>query len=268
MFGQLARNLARDGVASLRVDEAGVGESTGAVTTDFRERIPHVEALVDAAAIAAGAHGIPLVLLGHSEGALIAPIVAAERPDVDGLVLLAPPVLPGRKVWIDQQVTMTHQGLPDLAETDYANVEAALNQVVDAVEAQDMPAIEAGVTAWFDAAGLLEVLRADGTLEGAVARMQSAEMHTFLTYDPRPALAAIDRPVLAIFGAIDANVSPDVNRAPLEAIAGADWQIVVMPDADHFFMRAEGAAPGEHVFGQMVLDPGLSDLIAAHVSGD
>ena len=262
MFGQLARGLAGEGVASLRVDEAGVGESTGAVTADFRERLPHVAAMVDAAAIEAEARGIPLILLGHSEGAMIAPLVAADRPVVDGLVLLAPPVLPGRQVWIDQQVSMTRQGLPDLTETDYVNVELALNAVVDAVEVRDMDAIEAGVTAWFDAAGLLEVLRADGTLDGAIARMQSAEMHTFLTYDPRPALAAIERPVLAIFGEIDANVSPDMNRAPLEAIAGPAWRIEVMPDADHFFMRAEGAAPGEHVFGEMVLDPALAALIA------
>lgn len=262
MFGQLAQGLAAEGIASLRVDEAGVGESAGEITADFRERIPHVAAMVDAAAVEAEARGVPLILLGHSEGAMIAPIVAAERRDVGGLVLLAPPVLPGRTVWIDQQVTMTRQGLPDLTEADYANVEAALNAVVDAVEARDMDAIEAGVTVWFDAAGLLEVLRADGTWEGAVARMQSAEMHTFLTYDPRPALAALNQPVLAIFGEIDANVSPELNRESLDTIAGPGWQIVVMPEADHFFMRAEGGAPGEHVFGQMVLDAALPALIA------
>lgn len=99
LFRAMAEELAAQGIATLRLDESGVGESTGPHTAHFGQRVPHMIAGLDALKNRPELAGRPVGLLGHSEGAMVAPLVYAERDaQVDFLILLAAPGVAGRDV--------------------------------------------------------------------------------------------------------------------------------------------------------------------------
>ena len=103
VFLVLADYLTRKGIVVLRVDDRGVGKSTGdrtnATTADFA---------TDAEAGVAYLKTRPEVdphkigLVGHSEGGLIAPMVAARNPDVAFIVMMAGPGVPGDEILLEQ----------------------------------------------------------------------------------------------------------------------------------------------------------------------
>src|SRR5690606_17160815 len=102
-FLVLADHLTRRGIAVLRVDDRGVGKSTGdfgsATSADFasdvRAGVAYLKSRDDVDPAAIG-------LIGHSEGGLIAPMVAAEADEVAWIVLMAGPGLPGDSILILQ----------------------------------------------------------------------------------------------------------------------------------------------------------------------
>ncbi|GAI74447.1 unnamed protein product, partial [marine sediment metagenome] len=98
-FLVLADYLTRQGIAVLRVDDRGVGESTGdfsnATSEDFASDVlAGIEYLKTRKEINPEKIG----LVGHSEGGLIAPIVAVKSPDVAFIVLMAGPGLTGEEI--------------------------------------------------------------------------------------------------------------------------------------------------------------------------
>src|SRR5215468_7170224 len=102
-FLVLADYLTRRGVAVLRVDDRGVGGSTGAVSTSTSENFA-ADALAGIEFLK-GHKGIDakrIGLIGHSEGGLIAPMVASQSNDVAFIVLLAGPGLPGEDILLAQ----------------------------------------------------------------------------------------------------------------------------------------------------------------------
>jgi len=98
-FQAIARYLAKNGIASLRYDDRGVGESTGdflnATSEDFAK---------DAVAVWNYAKTTPEIdptsigILGHSEGGLVGPIAAVWEPGIAFLILLAPPGVTGSEI--------------------------------------------------------------------------------------------------------------------------------------------------------------------------
>ncbi|MFC4725986.1 alpha/beta hydrolase [Glycocaulis abyssi] len=261
MFAELADALAAGGVATIRVDEAGVGESTGERTQSFRERIPHVTATLDHARSLEGFAGIPVGFYGHSEGASLAVLVAAERAQhVDLLVLAGAPGARGHNVWVDQQHTLLTGQFPHL---DPDGIRGALTAVADASIAGQPEPVYAAVRALFELLEAPDHVYEDGSFEQYASRMASIEMADFLDYDPAPAFGGLQVPTLAVWGAIDRQTSPALNAPILERVRGDDpaYTAVVLPDQDHFFLRGAGLEPGEHRFGEMSLAPELPDAI-------
>jgi hypothetical protein len=106
-FRVLADHLTKRGIAVLRLDDRGVGGSTGkqadATSEDFATDVAAgVEWLAKCPDIARKRIG----LIGHSEGGLIAPIVANQRSDVAFMVLLAGPGLRGDSLMILQNMAV------------------------------------------------------------------------------------------------------------------------------------------------------------------
>src|SRR5262249_22610129 len=92
----LADHLTRQGVAVLRVDDRGVGGSTGTLATatgdDFADDVlAGVEFLKTRSEINPKRIG----LIGHSEGGMVAPLVASKSNDIAFIVLMAGPGVPG-----------------------------------------------------------------------------------------------------------------------------------------------------------------------------
>ncbi|MDT7857309.1 alpha/beta hydrolase [Rubrivirga sp. S365] len=253
LFLVLADHLARRGIAVLRYDERGVGASTGdfgaATTSDFA---------LDAQAAAEHLAGRPEVssvgVVGHSEGGLVAPLVANAPDAVDFVVLLAGPAVPGRDI-LRYQLSrgLGGAGVSDAGRAAYG---AALDRLLDEVSTgSPADAAERAADAFRDeTAGLGPADREALGLDAAPAVPLAAGLagpweRYFIAYDPVPALRALRVPALAVFGGLDRQVRADDNvpamRAALaDAPAGSD--VVVFEGLNHLFQPTETGDPAEY----------------------
>jgi hypothetical protein len=246
-FLVIANALARSGIAAARYDDRGVGGSGGAATLaaattkDFSE---------DAAAVVAwlrSADGIDparVGLIGHSEGGVIAPMVAASDERIAFIVLLAGSGVPGRDLLLEQY-RLIHQaagaGEEALREIRRRQ-EHALDLVIrgaDPGEVKD--AIRALIEAQIAATGQVLPESLDEAIEAHHRMADIPWMRFFLTYDPRPVLARVRCPVLALNGTLDLQVSCDQNLPDIEkAIRGAGGDVTVLryEGLNHLFQPA------------------------------
>jgi pimeloyl-ACP methyl ester carboxylesterase len=245
LFHVVSDALTRRGIATLRYDERGVGASTGsfagATTDDFAQ---DVQVLVEALAARKEIDTDRLGIYGHSEGGLVAPRVATRSDQVDFLVLLAPPGVPGRDLIVEQAVRITEAGGAQGPAVD--SVRAVQERIVRAVtEAPDSAAAAERARRVLEAQGA-----AGAQVQQQVEQLTSAWYRAFLAYDPLPALRKVDVPTLVLFGEHDLQVPPDQNRPPIEtalrAGARSDVTVRTVPGVNHLFQPAETGLPSEY----------------------
>ena len=268
-FLVVADYLARHGVVVLRADDRGTGKSTGrfngSTTRDFADdtagavRFLRTREFVDR-----------IGLIGHSEGGLIAPMVASDPAlmgnEVDFLVLLAAPGVPGDQIVIEQQILVSRaMGLPEtLIEQNREREEKILSIArteSDAVLAKSKMRAALGE---FGSAGPMNLL--DSRFDEA-----STPWFRFLIgYDPGPALRALKQPVLALNGALDVQVPPAQNLPAitweLEAGGNKDYEVVKMAGLNHFFQTATTGAPSEYGEIEETISPAVLNLIGEWVA--
>jgi len=211
-FRQLAERLADEGIGVLRLDDRGVGGSGGPLgtTADYADDVRQTVAWLRARRDVAGAK---IALVGHSEGGVIAPIVAADDPALAGIVLLAAPSKNGRAILADQfrRPIEIASGLSDSAR------QAELATVPQAVERFSQ------TNAW---------------------------SRWFADYDPLPVLRRVRVPVLILQGALDRQVSPgqaDTLAATLRDAGHRDVTETVYPGLNHLFLHTDGdGSPTEY----------------------
>jgi len=91
-----------------------------------------------------------------------------------------------------------------------------------------------------------------------VAVLTSPWYRWFLTFDPAPVLAALDIPVLALFGAKDFQVPPALNAAPMRAaLRHPQSRVEILPDLNHLFQPAATGAMSEYARIETTLSPAL-----------
>lgn len=269
-FLVLADHLARRGIASLRCDDRGFGASTGdfgdATTLDFAD-----DARAQVAFLAGHEDVGSIGLIGHSEGGLIAPFVAAENDDVDWLVLLAGTGVPGLDVILAQSSAIQLAGGADEAAVREQSV--AQRAVFDAVLADDLDRAEREMRTLIALQTQMNGVDADEQLIDTMTAQQMEGLlsqpwiRTFLTLDPRPALAKVTQPVLVLNGELDLQVLPDQNIPEIEAALehNGDVEIRVLPGLNHLFQPAETGAPSEYADIEVTFDPGALEIISGWI---
>jgi pimeloyl-ACP methyl ester carboxylesterase len=205
-FLVIADYLARHGIASLRYDDRGFARSTGnfaaATSADFAvDAQAAVHFLQQVPGIARDRVGI----LGHSEGGLIGPMVAARTRDVAFLILMAGPGMPGDSLSLLQLRRLVGNGAPAAQVDVIAATNGRLYAAV--VGARDSADAAARVIAVRDSiiAGTAEDQRASvaARINGGLPTLLSPWMRYFLRYDSRTALRNVHVPVLALGGTLD-----------------------------------------------------------------
>ncbi|MEK6302260.1 MAG: alpha/beta fold hydrolase [Acidobacteriota bacterium] len=225
-FGQIAEALASRGVAVLRVDDRGVGKSAGlqtlssATMADFADDVrAQVEYLRSRREIDPGR----IALAGHSEGGVIAPMVAGTDPRIAAIVLMAGTAKRGNVV-LGYQVAYQLDASTTLSDKEKAKQRAEQLDEIRAV-------MEGG-----DTSKLSEFMR-------------SPWMKHFLIYDPLPAIAKVRQPILVLQGEIDRQVTAD--QAPMiekaaRAAGNKDVTVRMFPGLNHLFLPAKTGAPSEY----------------------
>lgn len=215
MYRNIGEYLVERGVAVLLYDKRGVGGSTGDWESEtFDERAQDVAAMVTYLQSRAEIDPNRIGLIGHSQGAYIAPLVVAEYPsDVKFVVMLAGS---GQKVW-DQ--ILTNERAESLGN---GSSEDEVNERVAGLEGQ------------------LQFIQ---ELQSPCRALKAHYLCFVLDYDPTPALEQLTVPTLALYTELDTQVLPNVNiplvESALKIACNTDFTIYTFEQANHWFAPAE-----------------------------
>ena len=266
-FWVLADYLSRAGIAVLRVDDPGIGESTPhpepPTTADFAT---DVEAGV--AFLKVDDRIGPIGLIGHSEGGLIASIVASRRDDIGFVVLMAGPGVLGAELLLKQNERIFDtMGIAGERKQNLLTLLERLFTILtsDLAEDEMHHGVDGIVRKQFEINGVPAAQQDETQVQAAVDQVLNPWMRYFLSFDPRPALVAIKVPVLALNGELDVQVDVDQNLTAIAAALekGGNRNVTVhrLPKHNHLFQRAKTGLVNEYTTIEETLSPEVLDLI-------
>lgn len=256
-FLVLADYLTRQGIAVLRYDDRGTGKSTGkfanATTQDFAT---DAEAAFKYLKTRKEINPKKIGLAGHSEGGIVAPIVAVNNPDVDFIVLLAGTAIPGDELMVLQNYMIGKaNGMP---ETELTKLSAINRNIYNLIkEEENIAVLKTRLQAAFNK-DLKPILIANGIPEHQVSNyieMQVSDITSpwyvnFIRYNPAPTLEKVKCPVLAINGSKDVQVSAKANLDAIKRIAEKSGNkkitTVELDGLNHLFQTSTTGAPTEY----------------------
>jgi len=267
-FLVLADYLTRKGIAVLRYDKRGIGKSNGdfakATTEDFSaDAESALNYLKTRKEIAPGKMGA----IGHSEGALIAPMLGANG-SVSWIVLMAGPAQTGEKIMLSQS-----QAIASAAGMPVAQVARSLDFDKKAYELvrteKDPGLLEKKIDAMVVSSGM-----AEGSMPASVAAqihmLSSPWFRFFLDYDPVPTLQKVKCPVLALNGEKDLQVSAAENlpviQKTLEDAGNKNVTTKSLPTLNHLFQHADSGTPTEYGAIEETISPEVLQIIGDWVS--
>lgn len=272
-FLVLADYLTRRGIAVLRVDDRGVGGSTGstrdATSADFAQ---DVEAGVAFLKSRPEINADQIGLIGHSEGGIIAPLVASRSKDIAFIVLLAGTGLPGADVLYAQAAAILKVAGADADEL--ARNKSLQERMIAVVRSEKDNALaekklRTQMEEWadrFPKAEKQQALASLPLLEGQVKMVLTPWFRHFLDYDPRPALRKVRCPVLALNGSKDVQVDAKVNLAAIAAAlkegGNRDVTVQELPGVNHLFQTCKTGAVSEYGTIEETLAPVVLETIA------
>lgn len=254
-FLVLADYFTRNGIAVLRYDDRGVGESTGdffsATSKDFAS-----DALFAVEFLKKRKDINRIGIIGHSEGGVIAPMVAVKSDDVDFIILLAGTGLPGDQILLLQtELISKANGISEEDIQDILSISRKTYNIIltehDSVEANKKlrDLFEKTYDSLSDQEKE-EVGDKDNFIEMKLKTILSPWFRYFITYNPYPTLTEVKCPVLAINGEKDLQVPPKENLSAIERAlkegSNENYKIVELPGLNHLFQTAETGSPLEY----------------------
>jgi len=257
-FLVLADYLTKKGIAVLRFDDRGVAKSTGdfktATTMDFAKDVRaglhylHSRKEVDKSKIG---------LMGHSEGGVIAPIVAGNSKDIDFIVLLAGTGIRGDKLMLLQKEKIERQmGVPENEIQKGQEIFKGAYDIILASSANDNT-LSTKINSY------LKLQFGDKMneqqLSAVTAQITSPWMVYFLRFNPASVLGKVKCPVLALNGDKDVQVPADVNLDAIKKalVKGGNSKTTakVLPNLNHLFQECKTGSPDEYATIEQTFSP-------------
>ncbi len=264
-FLVLSDYLTRRGIAVLRVDDRGTGKSTGnfdsATTQDFAS---DAEAGIDFLMSRTDVDRKRIGLIGHGEGAIIAPMVAVKMPQVAFLVLLAGTAVPGEQVLLEQtERSEKAAGITrDQRRADRkigtllygmireGKTESELRKALFKLPEDDQPFI----ASW----------------QRQLHHLEAPWLRFFLSYDPAATLEKVKCPVLALEGEKDLQVMPEQNVPAMKAALGRggnrDVEVDLLPGVNYMFQTAKTGLGWEYAAIEETISPPVLQKVGAWVA--
>jgi len=276
-FLVLADWLTRKGIAVLRYDDRGIGKSGGdfssATTLDFAT---DAEAAFDFLRKRGDIDTSKIGFIGHSEGGMIAPIVASRRPEVAFIVLMAGPGLPGDQILLMQLALISKaEGADD--KSIQANVKLSRDIYTVLKKNKDNARAEQKIRKLFSnfdgkhAADSGYQPMQEAQLAGQIKTLTSPWFRGFLIFDPVEYLSLVRCPVLAINGKLDLQVPSEENLQAVEKalIFGGNsrYEIKELPDLNHIFQTAKTGSVTEYSKIEETMAPVALETISNWILG-
>lgn len=269
-FLVLADHLTKSGIAVLRYDDRGFGQSTGnhelATSADFAN---DVRAAVAYLKTRKEIDKNRIGLVGHSEGGLIAPIVATDT-EVAFMVLLAAPGVSGSQILLKQteSITRSQGGDEENIQTQLRISRGIFELFSQYGEDKSFIAMLQG---YLDSATSANNIIPPGMNKDDFINMQVSHFRKpwfryFLKYDPANSLKSIKCPVLALNGAKDVQVAPE-NLAAIEKTirlgGNENVRVKEFPGLNHLFQTCKTGAMDEYATIEQTIDP----VVLKEISG-
>lgn len=262
-FLVLSDYLTRKGIAVLRADDRGTAKSTGtfatATTADFAT---DVEAGLVYLKTRPEIDPHKIGLIGHSEGGIIAPMIAARNPDVAFIVMMA-----GSGVTGDEILAAQVQAIAEASgksHEDAVKEGAREREVLTLIETEkNEAALEKEIREKM--AGEVP----DTQIGASIKTLTSPWFRYFITYDPAIALRKVTCPVLVIGGEKDTQVPVKQNlpaiRAALEQAGNKHFEVDELPGLNHLFQTAQTGSPTEYAQIEETISPVALEKIATWI---
>jgi pimeloyl-ACP methyl ester carboxylesterase len=248
IFGHLARELVAAGFFVVRYDKRGIGQSGGRAESvtiadyaeDARQVVLWLEKRKDVDKDRIG-------IIGHSEGALVAMLLAGrERGKVSALALLAGPSASGAEIVLEQQKhLLSKMAMDDEQRAEKVALQHKINTaVIKGVGWADLPAAARKVadTPWF---------------------------YSFLTFNPEKAMKDTRQPVLIVQGELDTQVQPHHADKLAEFARArntkAAVEVVKVPGVNHLLVPAKTGEVSE--YGSLGPDATVSPQVTSAITG-
>jgi fermentation-respiration switch protein FrsA (DUF1100 family) len=254
-FLVIADYLTRQGIAVLRFDDRGVGKSTGnhaaATSADFATDVKAAIAYLKTRAEVAD-----IGLIGHSEGGLIAPLVASTSNEVKFIVMLAGPGLRGDRIMLlQQQLIGKAEGESKEALARRKEVFSKLFDII--MKQQNSDLLQKEMYQYLETVAIDTInpvkpanLSNSQFVDISIRQLATPWMLNFLRYDPTPALMKVKCPVLALNGSLDLQVPPAENLASIKAALaqGGNRQATIkeLAGLNHLFQETKTGSPNEY----------------------
>ncbi|HLP05917.1 MAG TPA: alpha/beta fold hydrolase [Paludibacter sp.] len=272
-FLVLADYLTRNGIAVLRYDDRGTFASKGdfskATSFDFAtDAQAAVNFLKTHKNIDPGKIGI----IGHSEGGLIAPLVADSDKNVSFIVLLAGPGLQGSEIlMLQQQLIGRASGMEEKKIQQTAKINKAIFDLINRSDAnaalendlknllmktmEDNPEME-----------IPKGMTANQLVEQQLTQINTPWVLNFIRYNPAPALQKVKCPVLALIGEKDLQVPAKENLPVIEAAlkkgGNKNFMVKELPGLNHLFQECKTGAPAEYIDIEQTISPVALETMA------
>lgn len=256
-FLVMADHFAALGIATLRYEERGAGESTSATNNlTIAEKADDILRMISHLRQDNKLSFNQIGLLGHSEGGMVSMQAAAQFPAISFLILLGSPGLNGEEYQLQfEAVSSRAQGLSERMISDRTAIQQQVFQILKTFDHNE-------------AAEHLEVLYRnlsppipEDRIMAVVRRYNSPAFRSNLEYDPDIYLNQIKCPVLALFAEFDYQVPADRNMpamiVALEGSGNSDFLVDELSGLNHFFQTADPVIP----FGYAEIDEAIAPLV-------
>ena len=245
MFRLIADHLTKIGFAVLRMDDRGVGGSTGGSVWDSTtaNKAIDMEACIKFLKTVPEIDTKRIGLIGHSEGAIVAPMVALKMPEIRFAVLLGSPGVSGEEIWNRQQDNEARKRTTN--ETVLKAVETQRRKMIDFIKngkSDDDTFYKIGHD-YFAAFQMPETAITLELIDENFGILRKNWFSFFFAHNASENLRKLRIPTLLVAGSADEQIALDQNLPHLVSslidARNSDFTVVVLPRQNHFFLVSE-----------------------------
>ena len=277
-FWVIADYLTRRGIAVLRYDDRGVAASggmvSGATTADLaidaRSAVEYLLSRVDLDMSRLG-------IIGHSEGGLIAFMLASEHIDISFIVTLAGPGVDGKTILLEQSEYISR--LSGVSESILEDNRIVMDKVYDLMITNEAHSSWGEEVIEFTSSYYSgketgqyseeDIEQAKRNLLGSIPEPSYAWMRYFVLSDPSSYFSSITCPVFALNGGKDCQVLAEMNinaiKQGFQTSAKSQLTAMILPGLNHLFQNCETGLPAEYNQIEETFDPRVLELMTAWI---
>lgn len=273
-FLVIADYLTKNGIGVLRFDDRGVGKSTGdfysATTADFAT---DVKSCIQFLKTQKNVSPDKIGLIGHSEGGIIATMVAANNKDIAYIVLMAGSGISGEEI-IYAQTEKMYQDLDSHDIEKQVKLRRDLISVIKSETNKELARknLEKILNNNLDVLSLHPIQDTVQLINNTVTVFNSDWYRFFINYNPAEDLEKINCPVLALIGEKDIQVLPEQNLPAIEEAlkkgGNNNYLVKEIQNVNHLFQTANTGKVNEYGEIEETISPNVLALISDWISSN